>query len=318
MAVRKTLVAIALLSIACSSNEETKATPTSEAGPTSEEADAAVENDAGGPPIDSGSSPLAKRPYAKTVPSKYDATKPTPLVVLLHGYGASAKIQDDYFKMSALAEAETFLLALPDGTEDASGKKYWSATDACCDFLGQKMDDVGYISEVIQDMKQKHNVDAKRVYLVGHSNGGFMANAFACARANEVASFVSLAGANYLDPSKCNPSEPVAVLQVHGDTDDTVSYTGGSLFPGGPTIPSATATIATWAAKNGCDATLATTNETLDLVTNIAAAETTVARHQCTKGAAELWTIVGGGHIPTFQTTWAKTIYDWLMAHPKP
>jgi len=50
------------------------------------------------------------------VPPGYDGAKPAPLVVLLHGYGGTAAIQDGYFKLSDEADAKGFLLALPDGT----------------------------------------------------------------------------------------------------------------------------------------------------------------------------------------------------------
>jgi polyhydroxybutyrate depolymerase len=317
MSMRRALVFALLLS--CSSNDDANvgASPSPDSGVTPAP-DPSVESDAGGGDASSSFPLVAARPYRTKVPAKYDASKGTPLVVLLHGYGATAKVQDDYFKMSALADAETFLLALPDGTVDSGGKRFWSATNACCDFAGAKIDDIGYLTEVIHDMKARYNVDAKRVYLVGHSNGGFMANALACALAQEIAAIVSLAGANHGDVSLCKPTEPVAVLQVHGDNDAVVKYGGGTLFTGGATYPSAKDTVASWAGKNGCDASLSTTNDKLDLESTLAGSETSVARHTCAKGAAELWTIAGGAHVPTFQPTWAKTIYDFLAAHPKP
>ncbi len=265
-------------------------------------------------------SPLVtERPYDVTKPSKYDPNVPTPLVVLLHGYTGSAKIQDSYFQMSALAEKKTFLLALPDGKVDGNGAHFWNATDACCDGFKSGVDDVAYLKAVIDDMKARFNVDAKRVYLVGHSNGGFMAQRFACDRATEIAGVVSLAGGIWTDASKCNPSEPVAVLEVHGDQDTTVLYGGGSsLYPGGGPYPSAKQTVATWAQKNGCASNLTATGDKLDLDTKLAGAETTIQRHACTKGAAELWTIAGGAHIPSIDTTFGEKAYDFLSAHPKP
>lgn len=253
------------------------------------------------------------------MPSKYDKSKPTPLVVLLHGYSGTSKIQDDYFGLSKLAEEKTFLVGLPDGTKDTQGNQFWNATDACCNFLNKPVDDVAYIAALIDDMKSKYNVDPKRVYIVGHSNGGFMAHRFACDHSKTVAAIVSLAGAQVKDATKCKPEDGVAVLQVHGDMDETVSYAGGAFFNGLPLYPGAVETVATWAAKNGCEATLTTQATKLDLESGLAGTETTVARHNCTtKGAAELWTIAGGKHIPNFQTTWASQFYGFLEAHPKP
>lgn len=267
---------------------------------------------------DGGASLLSARPYAVTVPSKYDPTVATPLVVLLHGYGATSKIQDNYFKISALAETKTFLVALPDGLKDAQDKQFWNATDACCNFLGVPTDDVAYLGAVIADMKAKYNVDPKRVYVIGHSNGGFMAHRLACELSKEIAGIVSLAGATYADAAKCKAADPVAVLQVHGDADETIAYPGGRISQSLPTYPAAKATVATWAAKNGCAGDLVETSTKLDLDTKLAGDETTVARHACNSGAAELWTIAGGAHIPSLQPTWASLIYGFLEAHPKP
>jgi polyhydroxybutyrate depolymerase len=265
------------------------------------------------------SSLVVDRPYDVRTPSTYDANVPTPLVVLLHGYTATAKIQDGYFLMSALAERKNFLLALPDGTVNPLGENFWNATDACCDGYTSGVDDVAYLKAVIEDMKSRFNVDPKRIYAVGHSNGGFMAHRLACDLSADIAGIVSLAGGVYADASKCSPVEPVAVLQVHGDQDETVIYEGGAaLYPTGAAYPSAKNTAATWAKKNGCSADLTDTGTKLDLDTQLAGAETTVARHACTKGAAELWTIVGGPHIPSFDETWGDSLYEFLAAHPKP
>ncbi len=264
-------------------------------------------------------SPLVTaRPYDVKKSSKYDGSKAVPLVLSLHGYTATAKIHESYFELAAVAEEKNFLVALPDGKKDTLGNQYWNASDACCDFYQSKVDDVAYLKAVIADMKARFNVDSKRVYVVGHSNGGFMAHRLACEMSNEIAAIVSLAGVSYTDTSKCTPTEPVAVLQVHGDADQTVVYTGGKFFTSSPSYPGAKATVAMWAQKNGCDATLNATPEKLDLDKGLAGSETSVARHTCTKGAAELWTIAGGAHIPSFQDAWAGTLYAFLEAHPKP
>jgi poly(3-hydroxybutyrate) depolymerase len=63
---------------------------------------------------------ITARPFATVVPVGYAAGTPTPLVVLLHGYTATAATQDAYFHLSELAQQRTFLLALPDGTVDST------------------------------------------------------------------------------------------------------------------------------------------------------------------------------------------------------
>ena len=65
------------------------------------------------------------------------------------------------------------------------------------------------------------NVDPYRIYVAGHSNGGFMSYRLACTHADRIAAIVSLAGATFDTPADCSPTEPVAVLQIHGTADDT-------------------------------------------------------------------------------------------------
>jgi len=272
------------------------------------------------PPPPPTENPLLKaRPYDHKVPSSYDAKKPAPLIVLLHGFGADGLTQDLVFGFSQLVDQFGFLYAYPDGTLNSTGKRFWNATEVCCDLEGTGVDDVAYIDAIIDDMSKQYNVDSKRIFVIGHSNGGFMSLRYACDRANRVAAIMSLAGAAYKDTNKCKPSEPVAVLQVHGDMDSAVPYAGAMM--GGLAIPSAPETVAGWASKNGCQSMTDTSSPPIDLEANLAGAETTVARHLGCQpgGAAELWTIVGGSHVPAFRRpTWGEAVVGFLYAHAKP
>jgi len=257
------------------------------------------------------------RPYAEVVPASYDPATPTPLVVLLHGYGANGFLQDIYFGMTAAVESRGVLYAYPDGTADVDGQLFWNATDACCGDASRRGDDVAYLTAVIDDMSARYNVDPKRVYLVGHSNGGFMSYRMACDRAPRIAAIVSLAGMTWQDAGRCAPAEAVSVLHVHGDQDEVIRYDGG--VDNGAVYPSAVASVALWAAYDGCAADLVATGVTRDLDARVPGAETEVAAHPgCPVGAVELWTIHGAGHVPSFQSDWAGTLLDWLLAHPKP
>jgi polyhydroxybutyrate depolymerase len=254
---------------------------------------------------------VVARPYQSNAPASYKGA-PTPLVVLLHGYGQIGVTQDAYWGMTNASETHGFLLASPNGTVDSRGEHFWNATDACCDLDHTGVDDVAYVNAVIDDMARLYHVDKKRVFVTGHSNGAFMSHRLACDEASKIAAIGALAGDVWQDPSKCNPSEPVSVLQIHGDMDDEIPYGGA-----GP-IPSAKQSVATWAQKNGCTGDLTDTGQRLDLDKSLAGAETEVDRYACAKGAAELWTIHGAGHLPDFrQPDWADALWAWLSAHPK-
>ena len=110
------------------------------------------------------------------IPAKYDKSTPAPLVVLLHGYTSSGKQQESYMKFGELADTYGFLLATPDGTREDSERNYrfWNATEACCNFHGSDVDDSAYVRSIIDLVKAEYSIDPDRVYLIGHSNGGFM------------------------------------------------------------------------------------------------------------------------------------------------
>ena len=258
---------------------------------------------------------FADRPYEVFVPSGYSDATATPLVILLHGYGASGAIQELYFKLQPEAEARGFLYVHPDGTKNQLGQAFWNATDGCCDNT-QSVDDSGYISFIIDQVSTTYNVDPARIYLVGHSNGGFMSYRMACDHADQIAAIVSLAGATFEDATRCAPSEPVSVLQIHGTADETIAYEGGNTPVG--SYPAALTTVAEWSTYDGCGEVMMGLGH-VDLVSNLDGAETTTSTFiGCPEDVAvELWTMAGGPHIPQLTENFASDILDWLYDHPK-
>ncbi len=258
---------------------------------------------------------FAARPYRSRVPRVYDPAHAAPLVVLLHGYSAGGGAQDLYFGLGQLSEQRGFLYAYPDGTFDADGRRFWNAFPTSVDGGVSTPDDVAYIMSIIDDMSARYNVDPRRVFLVGHSNGAFMAYRLACERSTRIAAIVGLAGAMLTDPALCTPTMPVAILHVHGDADTTIPYVGGTVR--GVAYLGAVESLARWATFNRCGP-LVSTGMMLDLEATIPGAETTVRRHDGgAAGAAELWTMAGAQHLPGLGPTWANTIYTWLAAHPR-
>ncbi len=261
--------------------------------------------------------PTIARPFGVFAPASYTPDTPMPLVVLLHSFGATGAIQEAYFQLQPLAEERGFLYAHPDGTVNTIGRQFWNATDACCGF-GAPVDDSAFLLALIDKVEAEFNVDPKRIYLVGHSNGGFMSHRMACDHADRIAAIVSLAGATFADVEDCDPSEPVSVLQIHGTDDETIRYDGGTIL--GNDHPSAPVTAATWAAYDGCQTTTVDAGGALDLDAFIEGDETSTSVYEgCPSGiSVELWTIVGGAHIPVRTADLSIGIVDFLFAHPKP
>ena len=280
------------------------------------------------PPADNTvpvTTPAAERPYQVFVPSSYTNGTAAPLVILLHGYGATGDIQNLYLGVESLAERHGFLYVHPDGTKNALGDQFWNATDACCGAGLSTVDDVAYLTGIIDSVSAQYDVDPKRIYFMGHSNGGFMSYRMACELSDRVAAVASLAGATFLDTSQCTPSQPVSVLQVHGTADATIKYDGGITRGIGKEYPSAAATVAAWAAYNGCAGVIASVGTPLDLEANVAGAESQrTAYAGCPAGIdVQLITVQDGPHIPAVGLAdgshpLTEAMIDFLLAHPKP
>jgi len=168
------------------------------------------------------------RPVNVYVPSSYDGHTPIPLVILLHGYGQSGGDTADWLRIPSIAESQGLLWCAPGSRTDSHGNEFWNATDACCDFDGSGEDDAGYLEALIQEIAGNVAVDRKRVYLIGLSNGAFMAHRMALRHADLVAGIAAIAGMGSFEEAGV-PSQPVNILHIHGTADTTVSYGGGAM-----------------------------------------------------------------------------------------
>jgi polyhydroxybutyrate depolymerase len=303
---------IVALVAGCSPSEDDRPDPA--ASRTAQEA-ASAAPDTGGPgggvaPGESGDVPLDDRPFRLHVPAGYDAATAVPLLLLLHGYSSDSGEAEGYFRIVAASDERGFLVALPEGTADRRGRQFWDATDACCNFAGSPVDDSAYLAQVIDTVSAQYAVDPARVWVVGHSNGGFMAYRMACDHAELVTAVVSLAGAMTADAAACSPSRGVSVLQIHGTADQVIGFDGGANGPYG--YPGAAESVAAWARLDGCTDQPETAGP-LDLAVEPAGPETAVAAYTCGDGSrVELWTIDGGGHVPAPTDGFTPAVLDFL------
>ena len=292
-------VAASLTTAACSAARTAAPTPT---GPPPSAAAIA--------PGTTGTVDLDGRPYRLHVPAGYVATTPAPLVVGLHGFTSRSSQLDSYLGLTAAADERGFLLALPEGTTDHAGNQFWNAVEGgCCDLYSSRVDDSGYLSRLVTQVSASYAVG--RVAVIGHSNGGYMAQRFACDHADQVDAIASLAGPLASDTSLCRASRPVRVLDIHGDADETVPYLGSAA----ERSASAMDTVRRWAVLDGCTSGPAE-GAPLDLEATIAGAETTPTVWSGCRGGTgvRLWTIHGGRHVPTLTPAFTPDVLDVLLA----
>jgi polyhydroxybutyrate depolymerase len=126
----------------------------------------------------------------------------------------------------------------------------------------------------------------------------------------------------WTDATRCRPSEPVAVLELHGTADEVVPYAGRSVAPP-MEIPakSAHATVADWVTFDHCAAVADASAAPLDLVADEQpdiGAETTIEKWGGCRGV-ELWSVRGAEHSPDYRRPQlARALGAWLLGHAKP
>jgi polyhydroxybutyrate depolymerase len=161
------------------------------------------------------------RSYILYVPASYNSATAAPVVFNFHGYTSNASQQIAYGEFRLIADTAGFLLVVPQGTIDIQGNTYWNAN------WGGTVDDVGFTEALLDDLSITYTVNQDRVYSTGMSNGGFMSYHLACNLSNRIAAIASVTGAMTLGtPNTCSPQNSMPILEIHGDADGTVSYSG--------------------------------------------------------------------------------------------
>ena len=241
------------------------------------------------------------RQFRLHIPPGYLAGHPAPLVINLHGLGGSGVQQDLLSGMSAKADEAGFIAAHPEGR---GVPQSWYVGPA----VGGLSEDVLFIRNLIDCLKNQLSIDADRIYATGFSNGGGIANRLGCDLADMIAAIGPVSGA-YLFHDTCQPLRPVPVVAFHGTADEIVPYSGEGALPPIPHW------AADWAVRNGCGLTSTITYSRGDV--------TGETWGNCSDDAViTLYTIAGGKHrwpgsplaTPFIDAT--DTIWEFFTAHP--
>ena len=255
------------------------------------------------------------------MPGGHNISYKLPLVVALHGYIESGEFVSSYFDLIDSVHENGHLLLRPEGKISITGQRYWNATDACCNTWNEDVDDVSWLTVLINEAITYYGADPEGVVIIGHSNGGFMAHRMACERGYMIRSAISFAGATYYDFSDCQNTGTPNILQIHGTSDSIILYEGGSIL--GNSYPSANQTVYSWANRSGCDQSYTLVQE-LDLISPSGYNDTTEFEHlNCAVGnRVSLWQIPNSGHFPSIGTPsdddFAETVLDWGLSGYSP
>ena len=230
------------------------------------------------------------REYLVHVPKSYRGA-PTPMLIALHGGGGDADFQanDAKYKLISKSEQAGFIAVFPNGySRFPSGiLATWNAGTCCGKAQESKIDDVGFIRAMIARIEGQANIDKRRIFATGMSNGAMMSWRLAC-EAPEIRAIAPVAGTD--NTPACRPSRPVPVIEFHAADDDHVPFNGGvGVGPSHVDFVSVPATQAKWVQIDRAD-------PGAKRVLNLAGAHCDL--HAATRGGApvELCVTDSGGH----------------------
>ncbi|HEV2583514.1 MAG TPA: PHB depolymerase family esterase [Ktedonobacteraceae bacterium] len=230
------------------------------------------------------------RTYLVHLPPGQNA--PMPLVLVFHGGGGSSRGMNAVTRFNSLADAQGFIVVYPDGYD-----KSWAdgRGTTAADRFG--VNDVAFVSALIDQLAHTLSINARRIYAAGISNGGFFTLRLGCQLATKIAAIAVVAAtmpAN-LAPT-CHPARPVPAQFYHGSADPLVPAAGGSMTVGaGGDILSINDSVALWARLNGCQSAPATTM--LPQSINDGTQVQRAAYAGCQQGAdVVFFNIIDGGH----------------------
>jgi len=194
-----------------------------------------------------------KRTFLLHVPPQYQPDTSLPLVIVLHGGGGEGSKVARLTRFSALADREGFCVVYPNGINH-----HWNDGRNVRNFRAQRenVDDVGFLSALIDRLHRYLNVDLSRIYVTGISNGGMMCNRLACDLSDRIAAIAPVASAMAEDlPDSCVPGLPISVLAINGTEDPLVPWGGGGvgLLAKRGRVLSVPKTINFWVTHNRCD-----------------------------------------------------------------
>jgi polyhydroxybutyrate depolymerase len=260
------------------------------------------------------------RAYILHIPPGLNASQPVPLVLVFHGIGLDGNEMIRISGFNAQSDLSGFIVVYPDGTGD---KKSWNGGHCCGEAAINKVDDVGFVQALIEELSKLVTLDPKRVYATGFSNGAIMVYRLACEASDQIAAIAPVSATQVLqDQQTCQPARPVPLIHFHGTDDRLNPYQGGKTSAGTQFISVETA-IQFWVGQNGCPEQAQQTKSgtiTHDLYA------------PCAQNASvELYKIEGGEHAwpggesvspqigePTIEISATSLMWEFFVAHRLP
>ena len=198
------------------------------------------------------------RTYRIHIPIDIEQVDFPSIVFVLHGGGGTGENTERSLTLGGfnnLSDKHKFIVVYPDGID-----KHWNDGRIVNDSAHQQnIDDVGFLSKIIEDLIEEFNADPNRVFFTGISNGAMMSYRLAFDIPKKIAAIAPVAGAIPTDILPENISGiPLSVLIISGTHDPLVPWEGGII--GTPRHPRGTCisvpnSVMFWVKRNNCNTT---------------------------------------------------------------
>lgn len=192
------------------------------------------------------------RTYLLNLPPNYYEASDFSLVIALHGGGGSGEQFESSSLLTNKANAEKFIVVYPDGVQNPLGIRTWNAGNCCAYARDNNINDVKFISNLIDHLIANYKINPKKVYATGHSNGGMLTYRLACELSDKIAAFAPNASTMVLT-QPCTVARAVPILHMHSMLDENVPYKGGvGIGPSGNYNPPVDSTLNVFQQKDQC------------------------------------------------------------------
>ncbi len=254
------------------------------------------------------------RQYLEYVPAIYNSSTPVPIVICLHGLGDNMN-NFAGIGMNYVADTANFIVLTPQAIVDplASATAWNSGASYLGYTLNSTVNDVGFITALIDSTSALYNIDSTRIYVTGFSMGGFMAQRLACELGDRVAAIASVSGTIGTALNCTNP-DPIPVCHFHGTVDSTVYY-AGNLYGN-----DAEDLVNFWKGIDQCDA-VGDTFFFPDIVADGKTVQKITFPNGLFDSEVVFYRVVGGDHewlyYPNNDITYTIEIWKFFMKHAK-
>lgn len=271
-----------------------------------------------------------KRVFYVHLPPGHSKIRPVPLVLALHGNGGSAALlnRGTHYGLTREADARGWVLLLPQGIDES-----WNDHRPFKQQALPGVDDVAFLTELIDHARGEYGIDPGQVFVAGASNGGAMAMTLAVEKSERFRAIASVVMSLPAIHENATPKQPISVLMINGTEDPFVPFKGGQILGKRGVVLPTPASLDWWARHNRCTSVVPSL-QLADLDPSDGTRVSFEARENCAQGThVGLYQVTGGGH------TWpggrphspervagrtsrdidaSKVIFEFFAKHTKP